>query len=90
MSGPQPEKEPKPLPSKEIASRIYVDLVGRNVAVSEGAVKMPVSADNLAKLSFKLADAFLAVEAELNAANLPKNPNFKPGVDDIAAWSKAT
>jgi hypothetical protein len=51
-------------------------------------VKMSVSAENLAKLSFKLADAFQDVENELNAANLPKNPNFKLGVDDIAAWTK--
>jgi len=49
---------------------------------------MGVSAENLAKLSFKLADAFQAVEDALNAEHLPKNPNFKLGVEDIASWSK--
>jgi hypothetical protein len=73
---------------RNLAAQIYVDLVGRSLSVSASAVKMEVSAQNLAELSFKLADAFQAVEDELNAANLPKNPSFKLGVEDIAQWSK--
>jgi hypothetical protein len=72
----------------ETATRIYVDLVGRNIVFAEGSPKMPVGAENIAKLSFKLADVFLAVQDELNAANLPKNPTYKLGADDIAEWMK--
>ena len=37
----------------------------------------------------RLADAFQAIEDELNAEHLPKNPNFKLGVEDIASWTKS-
>src|SRR5712664_3610313 len=42
---------------RELASRIYVDLVTGAVSVGEGGVKMAASAENLAKLSFQLAEA---------------------------------
>ena len=74
--------------TKDLAFRIYTDLTGRNILVSDKGVQMPVSAENLAKLSFKLAEAFLGVYDELNEANMPKNPTFKLGVDDIAGWAK--
>jgi hypothetical protein len=72
---------------RELASRIYVDLVDRSLAVTDGGVKMTASAENLAKLSFQLAEAFQAVEDGLNSANLPKQ-GFKLDVSDIAQWSK--
>jgi hypothetical protein len=75
---------------RELAAAIYVGLVGRSVTVTQNSVNMDASAENLAKLSFKLADAFQAVEDQLNAEHLPKNPNFKLGVEDIASWSKTT
>lgn len=74
---------------RNLAAQIYVDLVGRCVSVTEKSVTMGTSAENLAKLSFKLADAFQAIEDQLNAEHLPKNPNFKLGVEDIASWSKS-
>jgi len=73
---------------RDLAASIYVGLVERSVAITPNGVNMGVSAENLAKLSFKLADAFQAVEDALNAEHLPKNPNFKLGVEDIASWSK--
>jgi hypothetical protein len=73
---------------RNLAAQIYVDLVGRSVVITKTAVTMDASAENLAKLSFKLADAFQSIEDELNAAHLPKNPNFKLGVEDIAEWTK--
>ena len=73
---------------REVAARIYVDLVVRAVAVSETGVKMSADPANLAKLSFKLAQAFETVQDDLNAENLPKNPTFKLGADDVAAWLK--
>jgi len=74
--------------TRELASRIYVDLVVRATHVAESAVKMESSPVNIAKLSFKLAAEFDAVERELNAAHLPKNQDFKVDVESIANWSK--
>ena len=82
--------QPKPfrLETKALAERIFVDLVGRTVSFPEGAPKMAASADNLAKVSFMLAEAFLTVQDALNADNLPKDPNFKLSGNDIASWMK--
>jgi len=83
----------QPLPvvsaqERELASRIYVDLVIRAAEVSGSSVKMQASPENLAKLSFKLAAAFDGVERELNEASLPKNQDYKVDVASIASWSK--
>lgn len=74
--------------TKELAERIFVDLVGRNVRVSDQGANLAVSADDLAKLSFALAHAFRAVEDQLNASNLPKNADYKLGAQDVADWMK--
>jgi hypothetical protein len=74
--------------TREVAMQIYTELVVRNVVVEAGAVKMAVSAENLAKLSYKLAHAFLVVHEELNASNMPVNPTYKLDSDDIASWTK--
>ena len=73
---------------REVAAQIYVDLVVRSTAVTEAGVKMSADPTNLAKLSFKLAQAFETVQDNLNAENLPKNPDFKLGAEDVAAWLK--
>lgn len=73
---------------REVAAQIYVDLVVRATAVSDTGVKMTADPVNLAKLSFKLAQAFETVQDDLNAENMPKNPDFKLGADDVAAWLK--
>jgi hypothetical protein len=73
---------------RDLAANIYVGLIGQSVSVSDSSVKMTTSAENLAKLSFKLAQAFQGVEDELNASNLPKNPGFKLEASDIAEWDK--
>jgi len=73
---------------RELASRIYVDLAIRACKIDGSAVKMESSAENLAKLSFKLAAAFDGVERELNADSLPKNQDYKVDIASIASWSK--
>jgi hypothetical protein len=73
---------------REVASRIYVELVLRSTSVSDTGVKITASPETLAKLSFKLAQAFETVLEDLNAENLPKNPDFKLGAEDIAGWMK--
>jgi hypothetical protein len=82
--------DPKPYkpPVRELASRIYADLVARTLAISDNGVKMTVGADNLAKLAFHLADAFQEVEEALQAADTPKKPAFTLATSDIAEWSK--
>ena len=73
---------------RELASRIYVDLVVRASEINGTAVKMQASPDNLARLSFKLAANFDAIERELNEASLPKNQDFKVDEASIASWTK--
>jgi len=73
---------------RDLAASIYVDLCGNAVSVADNAVKMTTSAENLAKLSFKLSQAFIAVEQEVNSDHLPKNTNFKLSDSAIAEWSK--
>jgi hypothetical protein len=83
----EPPKKPEPK-SNELASRIYVDLIGRTLVLGEGSVKMPVSAENLAKLSIKLAEAFEQVEKDIADAAAPAKAAYKLDADDIAAWMK--
>ncbi len=73
---------------RELAASIYVDLCSSAVSIDENAVKMTASAENLAKLSFKLSLAFIKVEQEVNSDHLPKNVNFKLSDSAIAEWSK--
>jgi hypothetical protein len=75
-------------PVRELASRIYLELVVRSIAETKGAVALPDGASDLAKLSFQAAEIFQAVEEGLNAANLPKNTGYTLQSSDIAEWSK--
>ena len=74
--------------TRELASRIYVDLIVRAASVTDSAVKMEAAPANIAKLSFKLAAVFDTVERELNVDSLPKNVDFKLDSASIASWSK--
>jgi len=80
--------KPFRLETKDLAEKLYVELLGRSVTIAEGSLKTSVSAENLAKFSFMLATVFLGVQDELNAENLPKDPTFKLGASDIAEWLK--
>jgi hypothetical protein len=75
-------------PVRELASRIYIELVVRSLDLSGGAAKLPVTAEDLAKLSFQAAEIFQGVEETLNAKNLPKNVGFTLSSSDIEDWSK--
>ena len=80
--------KPFRLETKDLAEKLYVELMSRNVQFAENSVKTTVSAENVAKLSFILAETFLRMQDDLNAENLPKDPTFKLGADDIAGWMK--
>ncbi len=71
----------------DLASRIYVDLIRDVAAQPEGATKVQVESERLARLSFRLSAGFHHVLDELNAENEPKNVGFTVQLDDIASWS---
>ena len=72
---------------RELAARIYTELITAGARGADPAAA-GASAQEVAQLSFRLAEAFQSVEDELNAANLPKNTGFKLEAADIAEWIK--
>jgi len=80
--------KPFRLETKDLAEKLFVELMSRNIQFAENSVKTTVSAENVAKLCFILAETFLHMQDTLNADNLPKDPTFKLGADDIAGWMK--
>jgi hypothetical protein len=69
----------------ELASKIYIELIGRS-AGTEGAAKLLANAGTLAALSLKLAETFLAVEDKADATRAPKVA-FELDADSMAQWS---
>jgi hypothetical protein len=82
-------KEPAAASSTDLAAKIYTDLVCRNVVVTEGAAQIKANPENLAKISFKLAEAFLRVEVEVKGSNAPKNQSFDMQGVDLSTWNAA-
>jgi hypothetical protein len=74
--------------TREVAMKIYTDLIARNITVDANGVKTAVSPENLAQLSYKLAAVFLQVHEKLNEANMPKNTGYTLDQSDIASWMK--
>jgi hypothetical protein len=74
--------------ARDLAEKIYRDLLRNAVVVSENGVHVTTDPKNIAMIGFKLAAVFREVEDELNAANLPKNQDFKMELSDMAAWTK--
>jgi hypothetical protein len=81
------DAKPFKLELREAALRIYVELAAREVHVTPEGVTMTASAENLAKLAFRLSGVFQQVQEELNEANMPKNSGFVMSEKDVAAWS---
>ena len=80
-------KKPVDTRVQELAARLYVELIGRTTAIAGSDVKMDSSPENIAKLSFKLAEVFFHVDRELDAAKQP-DTKYKLDASDIAAWMK--
>ena len=76
-------------PVRDLASRIFVELVCRNVVVTESAAQIKSNPENLARISFKLAETFQRVDVELKAPSMPKNQEFDMKVADISGWNAA-
>jgi hypothetical protein len=71
----------------DLAAKIYMELICRNVVVTESAAQIKSNPENLAKISFKLAEAFQRVTAEVKSSGAPKNEAFDVQDADLSSWS---
>ncbi|HZP93853.1 MAG TPA: hypothetical protein VFB20_13355 [Burkholderiales bacterium] len=88
-----PASAPPPVlpsdPLRDLAAKIYVELVCRNVVVTENAAQIKSNPENLAKISFKLADAFQRIHIEIGRPAAQKNQDFSVNSADLASWNAA-
>lgn len=63
-------------PVREMAAQIYVGMIGDAVTFANNAATVSASPDSLAKISFKLAEVFAKVEAEIIAGTKPQYAAF--------------
>lgn len=73
---------------QDLASRIYVELVGRAFLRTDNAAVIKPDAAELAKLSLQLAETYRKVEKAVNAASHPQNVGYKVDLADMAKWDK--
>jgi len=86
MATPAP---PAAIPGmQDLASRIYVELVGRAFLRVENAAVIKPDPAELAKLSLQLAETFRKVEKVVNAAAGPQNVGYNVELADMAKWDK--
>ena len=69
---------------RELAARIYVELVGRVMLTAENKPN-PV---DLAKFCYKLAEAFKSVEVDAHKEATAKMAKYDVKVDDMTSWKK--
>ena len=69
---------------RELAARIYVELVGRVMLTAENKPN-PV---DLAKFCYKLAEAFKSVEVDAQKDAVAKMAKYDVKVDDMTSWKK--
>ncbi len=84
MSAPAPIAPADPV--RDLASRIFVELVCRNVVVTDSAAEVKCNPENLARISFKLADAFQRVDVAIKAPSMPKNQEFDMKAASLPGW----
>jgi hypothetical protein len=82
-------KEPARDTVTNLAAKIYMELICRNVVVTESAAQIKSNPENLARISFKLAEAFQRVEADVKGGGAPKNQNFDVNDVDLSNWGGA-
>ena len=73
---------------QDLASRIYVELVGRAFLRAENTAVIKPDPAELAKLSLQLAEIFRKVEKVFNAAAGPQNVGYNVELADMAKWDK--
>ena len=74
-------------PVREMAAQIYVHLASEAIVVTDAAAKITASPESLAKISFKLAEAFHKAEAEMKASAAPVHAKFDVDKLDFDAWT---
>jgi len=72
----------------DLASRIYVELVGRAFLRADDTAVIKPNPAELAKLSLQLAEIFRKVEKVFNAAAGPQNVGYNVELADMAKWDK--
>ena len=73
---------------QDLASRIYVELVGRAFLRADNTAVIKPDAGELAKLSLQLAETFRKAEKTANAAAGPQNIGYNVELADMAKWDK--
>lgn len=75
---------------KDLAERIYIDMVSR-IALQPGApdASKP-NPDAIARLSFKLAEAFMKVDEDSESNAAPKAAKYEVQMSDMAGWDSKT
>jgi hypothetical protein len=73
---------------KELAERIYVDMVSRLALTPNGPDTSRPNPEAVAKLSFKLAEAFMRVDDDSEANAAPKTAKYEVQMSDMAGWDK--
>lgn len=66
-------------PVHALAARIYVQLVTDAVGYTDKEVNIKANPENIARVSFKLAEAFQKIEDERLAATRPKSTALDVG-----------
>jgi hypothetical protein len=73
---------------KDLAERIYIDMVSR-IALEPGNLdKTKPNPESIARLSFKLAEAFMKVDDDSEANAAPKSAKYEVQMSDMAGWDK--
>ncbi len=71
--------------TRDLAARIYIELVGRVMLTAAATKPNPV---DLAKFSYKLAEAFQSIEADAQKDAVAKMAKYDVKVDDMTSWKK--
>jgi hypothetical protein len=73
---------------QDLASRIYVELVGRAFLRADDTAVIKPEPVQLAKLSLHLAEIFRKAEKAASAAAGPQNVGYNVELADMAKWDK--
>ena len=73
---------------RELAGRIYVEVLGRTIGTPDGGKPGPgIDAEALAVLSLRLAEIFMKVEDKVAAARASTG-SFELDASNFAQWSR--
>lgn len=73
---------------RDMAAEIYTRFAVRDVILPSHTEPIKADPESLARLSFKLADAFMTIEAELSGVVDPNAPKYDFSKVDLGSWDK--